>query len=745
MNKRIAAAALAAALCLAGCSQTRTPQEQPVAGGYREQKISMPEGGLYATAICPGADGSVTLYGSASAADLYSGWQGGLLCYTARPDGTMEQQTLPWEQQLAAACADTPRSLSMAADESGQLYLLASPRENDGQQDPFRLWTVEGDQLREIEVDFSGWDMQDPLAICSLSGVSGEYLFVESNSMDWAIFDTQGQLCRQAEQSLLPGQTQSVMQISAVRSGYAWAGNNGYAAAYTLPDFKKASDLELPTGWIFPDWEGEGFYHISLEMDQERIISHYTLTGDTREILMHGSDYAWGLDTTSVSLGCAAADGSLWLLVESAGIQSLYRYVYDPDKTVENTLTVFSLEENGTVRQTIAAWNSLHPETQVEYTVGMAQADQTGVTREDVIRQLNTQLLAGSGPDVVILDGLSADSMIDQGMLADLSELGDWSGVRDNVLSSYRREEGLFAIPTGLCAYIAGGRPETVDQRIESLAGIADAMEAMPAPADSDACCMSFAGNLYEHLFDLFYPASAGAIWQQGQFQPDAFADFTALLQRIASRAGVQTIAGYDRQLSQQSGSATGQELYENYSAGSLNNFWNGQGVWFAAGWDSAYQAGSFSLLQRDETGHLTGTAEGRVVLYPLPGVDGQGVFQPLSAAALPASGSQKELAAEFVQLMVSDQVQASTGLEGLPVTASGLEQILAQVRQNDPFVIEGDLEGLLNGLQPALLDEVLQAAVREAAASLYDGEITLEQAQAQVEQAASLRLAEQD
>lgn len=133
------------------------------------------------------------------------------------------------------------------------------------------------------------------------------------------------------------------------------------------------------------------------------------------------------------------------------------------------------------------------------------------------------------------------------------------------------------------------------------------------------------------------------------------------------------------------------------------------------------------------------------MVLYPLPGVDGQGVFQPLSAAALPASGSQKELAAEFIQLMVSDQVQASTGLEGLPVTASGLEQILAQVKQNDPFVIEGDLEGLLNGLQPALLDEVLQAAVREAAASLYDGEITLEQAQAQVEQVASLRLAEQD
>ena len=177
---------------------------------------------------------------------------------------------------------------------------------------------------------------------------------------------------------------------------------------------------------------------------------------------MHGSDYAWGPESTSAFTGCAASDGALWLLVESGGGQTLCRYVYDPAKTVENTLTVYSLEESALMRQAIAEWNNLHPETRIEYTVGMTNAEGTGATREDVIRQLNTELLAGTGPDLLILDGLAGDSLIRQGLLTDLTGLADWSAVRENVLAAYTREDGLYAVPMGMRAYIVGGRPDTV-------------------------------------------------------------------------------------------------------------------------------------------------------------------------------------------------------------------------------------------------------------------------------------------
>src|SRR5699024_8541890 len=66
-----------------------------------------------------------------------------------------------------------------------------------------------------------------------------------------------------------------------------------------------------------------------------------------------------------------------------------------------------------------------HPELEVRYEVGM----QEGLEKEDVIKQLNTRLLAGEAPDVLILDGLPVDSMVEQGLLTDLSSLVDTEGL----------------------------------------------------------------------------------------------------------------------------------------------------------------------------------------------------------------------------------------------------------------------------------------------------------------------------
>ena len=429
-----------------------------------------------------------------------------------------------------------------------------------------------------------------------------------------------------------------------------------------------------------------------------------------------------------------------WQLVESGGGQTLCRYVYDPAKTVENTLTVYSLEESALVRQTIAEWNTLHPETRIEYTVGMTNAEGTGATREDVIRQLNTELLAGTGPDLLILDGLAGDSLIRQGLLTDLTGLADWSAVRENVRAAYAREDGLYAVPMGMRAYIVGGRPDTVDDRLLSLSGIADAME---ESGEANAC-LAFSGSLYEQIFDLFYPASADAIWRDGQFQPDAYTRFTEQLNRIARAAGAKTIQASTSGENPEMEGAANVEFYTGYSAGTLNNFWNGEGNWFVEGWDSAMQATAFSLLQRDAEGRLTGSAPGEVTLYPMPGVEGKGVLEPLCAASLPVNGKNQALALDFMQLMLSDTVQSAAGLDALPVTESGLAAALDRVRQIDPFTVTNDENTVLDSLTAVIPDTVLQAAAREAAARLYDGELTPEAACQAVEETAALRLAEQ-
>ena len=53
------------------------------------------------------------------------------------------------------------------------------------------------------------------------------------------------------------------------------------------------------------------------------------------------------------------------------------------------------------VRQAAALFQEMHPELEVSYETGYTGED--GVTLSDAIRTLNTELMAGEGPDLLIL------------------------------------------------------------------------------------------------------------------------------------------------------------------------------------------------------------------------------------------------------------------------------------------------------------------------------------------------------
>lgn len=72
-------------------------------------------------------------------------------------------------------------------------------------------------------------------------------------------------------------------------------------------------------------------------------------------------------------------------------------FAYDPEiSTVPSqTLTAYSLTENDILRQAIIRYQGAHPDVYVEYKVGMDE--EGGVTREDAVKKLNTEIMAGKG------------------------------------------------------------------------------------------------------------------------------------------------------------------------------------------------------------------------------------------------------------------------------------------------------------------------------------------------------------
>ena len=113
-------------------------------------------------------------------------------------------------------------------------------------------------------------------------------------------------------------------------------------------------------------------------------------------------------------------------------------------------LTVYGLTESSAVRQAIAKFQQDNPDVGIEYKTGSA-GEGTG-TKADSIRALNTELLGGSGADVIMLDGLPAESYIEKGILADLGGILDAvdkeDGISANITDPYEKNGKIYQIPT---------------------------------------------------------------------------------------------------------------------------------------------------------------------------------------------------------------------------------------------------------------------------------------------------------
>lgn len=81
-------------------------------------------------------------------------------------------------------------------------------------------------------------------------------------------------------------------------------------------------------------------------------------------------------------------------------------------------LTVYSLKENGRIRYAGQLFQKEHPDVLVRYETGM-EGD-NAVSKEDALKNLNTRLLAGDAPDVIVLDEMDIEQYAEKGVLREL-------------------------------------------------------------------------------------------------------------------------------------------------------------------------------------------------------------------------------------------------------------------------------------------------------------------------------------
>lgn len=212
----------------------------------------------------------------------------------------------------------------------------------------------------------------------------------------------------------------------------------------------------------------------------------------------------------------------------------MIHYVYDPDVPAKpnEKITLYALEDNETIRQAINLYQVRNPEVYIEFELGMDGS--SSVTREDAIKSLNTKIMAGEGPDILLLDNMPLDSYIEKGLLLDLcpllEEIEQEEPLFSNITEAVKEDGKVYAMPceVRIPVMLADKKYLSGVQDIEDIADMVEALRADNPGKDLLGFCSE------KGIMRLFSMACVPAwITDSGELNRDAVEQFLEQTKRI--------------------------------------------------------------------------------------------------------------------------------------------------------------------------------------------------------------------
>lgn len=190
-------------------------------------------------------------------------------------------------------------------------------------------------------------------------------------------------------------------------------------------------------------FEGEGGLYI---INSEGIW-HQVDNGDLWEQLMEGSTTSLGLPSNKIE-AAFYHKGSFVTVFHKAHkkvVAKAYSFQADIPSKPDTRLTAYMLKENETFREALVSYELAHPEMCFDIRLGISE--QSGVSKADAIKALHTELLAGNGPDLLLLDGLEVSQYTDKGLLMPLNDLAGVSDMVPAVREGMKEDDKLYVVP----------------------------------------------------------------------------------------------------------------------------------------------------------------------------------------------------------------------------------------------------------------------------------------------------------
>lgn len=356
----------------------------------------------------------------------------------------------------------------------------------------------------------------------------------------------------------------------------------------------------------------------------------------------------------------------------------LYRYVYDPDvPTVpDEKVSIYSLTEDYTIRQAVSLFQKQNPDVYVRYEVGIS--GENGMTAEDAVKNLNTRMLSGSGPDLLVLDGLPAASYTAKGILADLSGVvGNMSGENSlfpNLVEACREDGAIYSLPVRFQLPVIAGDVQSV-RNVTDLETLANAVERLRE--ENPEGSLIGLRTEEEVLYTLGLACSGAWLDENGAIDEEMLTEFLTQARRIyqAEIAGQDPRALEDYRESHQENWSTDEtgagHYYANAAASSLDIAMGDQKLSVGRVFRMDFDYNIIGTLANQEKNFAYGLWQGQV----------PGGFIPCTRVGIYTKSAQKEEVLEFFGFLYGRELQDLDLIGGFPVNMESFDSFAENPR----------------------------------------------------------------
>lgn len=515
---------------------------------------------------------------------------------------------------------------------------------------------------------------------------------------------------------------------------------------------------------VFPA-EEEGLYLVC-----SRGVYRHVIGGTVMEQVINGGLSSFS-DPMKHVVKMIRTTGERFMAAFKEGKVSVFAYDPDISTVPSQTLTAYSLTESDILRQAIIRYQGANPDVYVDYKIGM---DEEGsVTREDAVKKLNTEIMAGKGPDFLLLDGLPVNAYLEKGVLADLTpyltEIEQEGKILANIKESFTEDGKTCMIPAAVTLSLYMTDQENMTD-VSELSSLADMIERLRESHPGEGIMETYSEDM---LLNALMPVSA-PLWigDGGQLNTAELSDYLEQTKRIydACMEGLSEDVLRRYQIRAENWVSSSDEV------GAYNDL-QGGGVQIVAGNEkvalgelrNAYNYAFLQSIRKSENGE----AAGKCQMAPLVGSI-KDAYRPYALMAINAASPKAELAGGLLREALSEVTQSLIYPIGFPVTEKGLQKYLKTLggqlpdwaKPGEAFGGYGfsddngtmvtmsiyapteqetqELYSMLSSVRtPYLADAVVEDAVREAGKIYLNGRCSLEEAVELVQEKIAIYMSE--